>query len=211
MSAPRPRTVRPDRGFTLLEVLMVVLLVGIISSVVVMSVNTSGPERALPEESQRLAALLEQAANEAVMQNQEYGLRVTGQGYVFLCLDEAKQRWTGCADDIFRERELPDGLELRILRPGSIKELPAMAAAREREAGTAARQRQEEEGGEGMRLTPDLFLLSSGESSAASLEIRVTDDPAARSEVSIDEVGRVSLDGKGGGAPAAGGDRGGPA
>lgn len=215
MSAARRATALAAGGFTLLEVLMVVLLVGIISSVVVVSVNTGGAERDLPEEAQRLAALLEQASNEAVMQNQEYGLRVTPQGYVFLCLDEKKQRWTGCVDEIFRERELPEGLELRILRPGSIKELPSMAAQKDLEASTAARERQEADGDAATRVTPDLFLLSSGESSAASLEIRVTESPDVHSEVTIDEVGRVSVDGKGGGAPAPdaapGGDRAGAA
>lgn len=175
---------------------MVVLLVGIISSVVVMSINTSGPERQLPEESARLATLLEQAANEAVMQNQEFGLRVTGQGYVFLCLDEGKQRWKPCADEIFRERELPDGLELHLLRQGSIKDLPRMTTGSASDATSAVRQRQEEEGNGG-RVTPDLFLLSSGESSSGSLELRVTERPDERSEISLDEVGRVQVTGVG--------------
>lgn len=194
------------RGFTLLEVLMVVLLVGIISSVVVMSVNTTGPERQLPEEAARLATLLEQAANEAVMQNQELGLRVTGQGYAFLCLDEAKQRWAPCTDDIFRERELPDGLELHLLRQGSIKDLPRMSTGNASDATSAVRARQEEEGNAG-RLTPDLFLLSSGESSSGSLELRVTEKPEERSEISLDEVGRVTVTGAGApAAPQEGGD-----
>lgn len=179
-------------GFTLLEVLMVVLVVGILSSVVVLGIGSGGAGRHLPEEGQRLAALLEQAANEAVMQNQEYGLRVTDRGYGFLCLDEAKQRWTGCADDIFRERELPEGLELRLVRAGAIKGLPA----EEPSQGGEARERKEEEGDE-PRLTPDIFLLSSGETSAASIELRVVEDPDQRSEVSLDEVGRVSLEGAG--------------
>lgn len=180
-----------QRGFTLLEVLMVVLLVGIMSSVVVLSINTGGAGRQLPEESQRLAALIEQAANEAVMQNQEFGLRVTSEGYGFLCLNEAEQRWDACADEIFRERELPEGLELSLVREGSIESLPSLADAEAR----PARQRREE-GGE-PTLTPDLFLLSSGESSAARLELRVRDTPEERSEVSIDEVGRVRIEGAG--------------
>lgn len=190
MPACRPDS-RATGGFTLLEVLMVVLVVGILSSVVVLGIGTGGPGRHLPEEGQRLAALLEQAANEAVMQNQEFGLRVTDRGYGFLCLDEAKQRWGACADEIFRERELPEGLELRLLRTGAIKALPA---ADDADAGKAPPRGDKEEEG---RLTPDLFLLSSGEASAASLEIRVTEDPEQRSEVSLDEVGRVTLEGAG--------------
>jgi general secretion pathway protein H len=191
---------RAAGGFTLLEVLMVVLVVGILSSVVVLGIGSGGAGRHLPEEGQRLAALIEQAANEAVMQNQEYGLRVTDRGYGFLCLDEAKQRWRACNDDIFRERELPEGLELRLVRAGTIKGLPS------EEKDGDDRQRRQEEGDE-PRITPDIFLLSSGETSAASIELRVVEDPDQRSEVSLDEVGRVSLEGAG--APDRGAGEGG--
>jgi general secretion pathway protein H len=174
-------------GFTLLEVLMVVLLVGIISSVVMLNVGTGGAERHLREESDRLVALLGQAASEAVMQNQEYGLRLSEEGYTFLCLDEAKQRWAGCADNIFRAREIPESLELRVLRQGPQKELP-LAGDSDAAASTAAPR----DGQEGQRITPDIFLLSSGEASAASLELRVKESPELRSEIRIDEIGRVS-------------------
>lgn len=188
------------RGFTLLEVLMVVLLVGIISSVVMLSVGAGGEERQLQEESDRLAALLSQAASEAIMQNQEFGLRVTDTGYVFLCLDEARQRWGACDDDIFRERELPGGLELRVLRQASIRALPPSGEADT--AASSATPRNEEER---QRVTPDLFLLSSGEASAASLELRVQDHPEARREIRIDEIGRVTrVDAEAGGEDRAG-------
>lgn len=192
----RPRDLHPPRGFTLLEVLMVVLLVGIMSSVVVLSLGTAGAQRELPEEGARLAALMEEAAGEAVMQNQEYGLRLTGSGYAFLCLNEAKQRWAPCAEEAFRERELAGGLELRLVSQGGIKALPVLDLKGDVAASTAARQRDEEEGA-AAPLTPDLYFLSSGETSAATLELRVEESPEQRSEIRIDEVGRVTLEGAG--------------
>lgn len=185
---------RLQRGFTLLEVLMVVLLVGIISSVVMLSINSGGEQRQLREESDRLATLLEQASSEAVMQNQEFGLRLTDHGYVFLCLDEAKQRWAACKDEVFRERELADGLEIRMLRQSQLKGLPS--------SGKADDQKDAGED-DGKRLTPDLFLLSSGEASAGSIELRVAATPEVKSEISVDEIGRVRLTGEGEPEPAA--------
>lgn len=161
---------------------MVVLLVGIISSVVLLNVDTGGAGRQLREESNRLAALLEQAADEAVMQNQEYGLRLTEDGYVFLCLDEAKQRWGDCTDSLFRARRLAEGLELRLLRESELKGLPAVAEE-------STRQDRDE----AARLSPDLFLLSSGEASAARLELRVQEQPELHHEIRIDAVGRVTV------------------
>lgn len=160
---------------------MVVLLVGILSSVVMLNIGAGGAERHLREESDRLATLVEQAAMEAVMQSQEFGLRLEEDGYVFLCLNDAKQEWAYCQDPIYRERTLAEGLEVRLLKQGDLKDLPL--AANEEE------ERRDDD--EGLRLTPDIFLLSSGEASAASLEIRVQESPELRSEISIDAIGRV--------------------
>ncbi|MFP5430709.1 MAG: type II secretion system minor pseudopilin GspH [Gammaproteobacteria bacterium] len=178
------RTSRPHaraRGFTLLEVLMVVLVVGILSAVVLLGLNPGGPERRLNDEAERLAALLSLASSEAVMQNREYGLYLDDAGYRFLCLDEQNQRWSDCTGDkLFREHELPEGLEIRVLSDRRMR-LPAPAAAESlslQDQSTPA-------------LQPDVLLLSSGEASPAELEIRVADDPSARVEIRVDEIGRV--------------------
>lgn len=168
---------------------MVVLVVGIISGVAMLSLNVGGGERYLREESDRLAALLEQAANEAVMQNQEYGLKVTDKGYAFLCLDEAKQRWKPCTNNSsFREREMPEGLVIHLLREGKMT-IP-LQADKEKENSKSAGKDDEP------RINPDVFLLSSGEASPASLEIQVIEKPELKSEIRIDEIGRVSREGE---------------
>lgn len=178
------------RGFTLLEVLMVVLVVGIISGVAMLSFNPGGAERQLQDESDRLAALMAQASDEAVMQNQEYGLKIIDKGYYFLCLDEAKQRWKSCPESgSFRQRELPEGLEIHLLYGGKMA-LPLLANARSDAEADARPDKDQEESGP--RITPDIFLLSSGEASPASLEIQVTEKPELKSEIDIDAIGRVS-------------------
>lgn len=178
------------RGFTLLEVLMVVLVVGIISGVAMLSFNPGGAERHLQGESDRLAALMAQAADEAVMQNQEYGLKIADKGYYFLCLDEARQRWKSCPESgSFRQRKLSDGLEIHLLRGGKTT-LPLLANAKN-DAGADAGSGKDKEEPE-PRITPDIFLLSSGEASAASLEIQVTEKPWLKSEIDIDAIGRIS-------------------
>lgn len=179
---------RPLRGFTLLEVMMVVLLVGILSGIAMLGLNFGGAERQLQTESDRLATLLEQVGNEAVMQNQEYGLKLTDTGYLFLCLDEIKQRWKPCEGErSLRERTLPEGLEIHLLREGKL-DLPLAKDDDRKEDGTRDRD-------SGPRLYPDILLLSSGEASAASVEILVSEKPEFRSEIRVDDIGRVSRDG----------------
>lgn len=177
----RPRQHGPHslaQGFTLLEVMMVVLIVGIISGVALLSLNPGGAERHLDDETDRLTALLEMVGNEAVMQNREYGLKLAGNGYAFLCFDETARKWTPCRDDdSLRPRELPDGLEIHLLRESSMH----LSSAK---TGNDSSDSKE-------RLEPDVLLLSSGEASPASVELHVTDKPSLRTEISLDAIGRV--------------------
>lgn len=172
---------RASRGFTLLEVLMVVLVVGILSAMVLLSLNPGGAERHLNDEAERLASLLSLAGSEAVMQNREYGLQFDDNGYRFLCMDNTTQRWSLCeGDSLFKEHKLPDGLEIRVLASSrmQIPEAPMSQA----ESSVAQ---------EAPDLQPDILLLSSGEASPGELEVRVIDDPSKRVKVVLDEIGRV--------------------
>jgi len=172
------------RGFTLLEVLMVVLVVGILSAVVLISLNPGGPERRLDDEAERLASLLSLASSEAVMQNREYGLRFEDDGYRFLCLDEGKQQWLECTgDNLFKRHILPEGLEVRVLSASRVK-LPTKSAR-----ATAPGEDDADDGT--AALSPDILLLSSGEASPAEVEIRVTEEPSLRNPIIINELGRV--------------------
>lgn len=168
-------------GFTLLEVLMVVLVVGILSTVVMLGLNPGGPERHLNDEAERLASLLSLASSEAVMQNREYGLQLDMHGYRFLCMDTASQRWSQCTGDgLFKAHELPDGVEIRVLT-ASRMQLPEASGS----------QKQDPESPEVVDLQPDMLLLSSGEASPGELELRVVDEPSQRIMVKLDEIGRV--------------------
>ncbi len=179
----------PSRGFTLLEVLVVVVLVGIITSIAMLGMNAGGDERRLRDESDRLVTLLQQVGSEAVIQNQEYGLKITDRGYRFLCLDEVKQRWQACAaENGLQEHLLPEGLEIHVLRDSRLK-LP-LDGDEDKDG-----QANDAKEGEGARIYPDFLLLSSGEASPGSLEILLSTNPEIRSEIRIDELGRISREG----------------
>lgn len=186
----RPRLLAVQGGFTLLEVLLVVVLIGIISGIAMLGLSAGSDERRLRNESDRLAAMLVQVGSEAVMQNQEYGLKIRDNAYLFLCLDEVKQRWLACsADSTLQERSMPEGMEIHILRDSTLK--LALGEDDEKSEGSG----KDDNNAEGPRIYPDILLLSSGEASPASLEILVTDHPEIRTEIHIDELGRVNRDG----------------
>jgi type II secretion system protein H len=61
-------------GFTLIEILVVVTVIGIIVSIGLLSLSVLGDDRQLRIEARRIATLLASAQDEAVMQGREFGL-----------------------------------------------------------------------------------------------------------------------------------------
>lgn len=100
-------------GFTLLELLVVLVIVGITLSFAVLSLDLRSDEDIVVEEARRIAALMQLASDEAVLQGRELAMQVEGNEYRFLILDN--NSWQAItADEVLRERSLAKGLQARL-------------------------------------------------------------------------------------------------
>ena len=116
-------------GFTLLELLVVLVIVGITLSFAVLSLGLRSDKDIVLEESRRLTALMQLASEEAVIQGRELAMQLDGESYRFLLLDN-KNRWQVIeADEVLRERSLPDGLQAELVVEG-IGKTPASSSGR---------------------------------------------------------------------------------
>jgi general secretion pathway protein H len=98
-------------GFTLLEVLVVVVIIGIIASMAVVSTRVLGGDHEMDQEAKRLVAVLTQAREDSMLEGRDVGLRIDARGYDFMRYDARVERWELVGDDpLLRERTLPDGL-----------------------------------------------------------------------------------------------------
>lgn len=105
-------TFRQERGFTLVEILVVVIIIAIISSVSLLSMNLIDDDRELDTERKRLASLMQVVQDEALLQGREFGLELMTSTYRFVEFDPYSRSWVEVAgDDLFRPRKLPDGME----------------------------------------------------------------------------------------------------
>lgn len=102
-------------GFTLIEVLVVLVIVTIVIGVVAANLLPSAGDRGR-EEGERLVRMLQTARQEALLNGRIYAFSASERGYGFLRL-EANGRLRPVEDDeLLRERRLPAGVRIVALR-----------------------------------------------------------------------------------------------
>ncbi len=172
-----------SRGFSLLELLVVVVIIGILATMFTLSVGITSGDRELEREADRLQALLQLASEDAVMQGRELGLRFYPDAYEFSFLDPVENRWQiATQDPLLRERKLAEDVELLVTIEGREIDLDAAQDERDERVAAAAKaadespdddEEDEEDEAADAGYRPQVFLFSSGDLSPPfTLEMR---------------------------------------
>lgn len=144
-------------GFTLLELIVVVLIIGLMTGLVNLS---SGLNRQhdIEEEVERIAALITLASEESIFKSTELALEFDTTSYRFLALSD--DQWQALEGDrLLRERQLPAGLEIELYIEGERERLFTLATAKEKE-----KERK-----------PRIYIFSSGELTPFELTLQHAD------------------------------------
>lgn len=154
-------------GFTLIEIMVVMVIIGIIMSMAVLSINLN-QSTILEDEVNRLRSLTLMASEEAVMQGEELAVQMHVNGYQFLRLLQTDQAWQWepvSKDDLFRPRCFPPGLEMKLDLEGESAILDRMQC-RDGQSAAATTDEEDEDSlfdDEEKKELPKVYLLSSGE------------------------------------------------
>jgi len=171
-----------QQGFTLIELMVVMVLLGLLTSLAVTSIG-GNLARELEVETNRMHALLREAANEAVFTNSEIGVQVSEEGYSFITYDEQEQSWQAASSQILSPQTLPEWLTLEFQREGEAVELP------KRKQESEDREFGEEE----KVIKPDFMFLSSGEITNFTLTLSLRDDVNVSRDITLNEYGEIIL------------------
>ena len=165
-----------QNGFTLLEVILVLALIGLIMATVRYTVFSKNVEQEIEKEVQRLQVVFNMASDYAVINQYEMGLRVDEekQSYEFVKLDD-NERWTPLEHSKhFALRELPVGVTLNL----SLEGLPwqqdeSLFDAKIFDEELSVSNDRVEIGEEEDKVPPppQIFILSSGEITPFELKI----------------------------------------
>ncbi|MDP6416913.1 MAG: prepilin-type N-terminal cleavage/methylation domain-containing protein, partial [Gammaproteobacteria bacterium] len=115
-------------GFSLLELLVVVFIIGILATMFTLSVGVLGDDSELGKETARLQALLNVAREDAVTQGRELGMRFYPDGYEFAIFEEdfieyydpgdetqSQSKWTVMGPGtLLKPRQMPEGIVIEL-------------------------------------------------------------------------------------------------
>jgi type II secretion system protein H len=109
-----PRKGGGSKGFTLIEVAVVMLVIVIVLGIV--SVNLE-PDRETPvrDEARRMVLLLKTAQQESILQGKILAVAIERQGYYFLMLNDNNEFRPMDGDEVLRARPLPSGIVISMV------------------------------------------------------------------------------------------------
>jgi general secretion pathway protein H len=104
-----------SKGFTLVEILVVVVIMAIVVSFAILAIGTSGRDTQLDEETQRIEGLIGLLHERALLEGRDFGLRIEPAAYEFVVYDSRRDRWMPFdQENEFRRRTLPKGVSFQL-------------------------------------------------------------------------------------------------
>ncbi|MEN8719600.1 MAG: type II secretion system minor pseudopilin GspH [Oceanococcaceae bacterium] len=157
MAEHTPQPTRRDAGFTLIEILVVVFIIGVILGFATLSLGGRSLDDRIEQDARRLYQVMQLAADEAILTTAEIGFQPLEDGYAFLVRGDAS--WVPI--------ENPRS-PLRVHR----FEIPARLRILEQTGGPPPSTQDEDE-----ELLPAVYFFSSGELTPFTIELFVPDNP----------------------------------
>ncbi|MGF2685679.1 type II secretion system minor pseudopilin GspH [Marinobacter sp. DUT-3] len=141
-------------GFTLIEILVVLIVVGLLAALAVLNLGGGSQQREMENHVREMFLLMQTASEQAVLNNKELGLLLEEGSYRFATLNEQANEWTQPGERMFRQRSFPDWL---LVTEFIESDTPRLASEED-------------------KLRPDIVFFSSGETTPFEVEFTIGSD-----------------------------------
>ena len=159
------QTLAAKNGFTLVEVMLVMLLIGLLATTVVMNFSGESREERLEKEAERFQQVFQFVAETAMLKQQEWGLYIKEDRYGFLYYSNEDNKWAAADEPAgVREHKLPEGVVLSLELEGLPGEDSNLLSQLDWQL-----DEDEQEADSKIPVLPQVFILSSGEISPFQL------------------------------------------
>ncbi|MGB1271663.1 MAG: prepilin-type N-terminal cleavage/methylation domain-containing protein, partial [Endozoicomonas sp.] len=102
-------------GFTLVEMLVVILIIGILLGITLLSPVTGSLHKIVQGQAARLEVLFAQVRDKALLENVEYGFSINQSGvYSWWVLSISDGEWVKLEESPFQPRQFPDSLDVQL-------------------------------------------------------------------------------------------------
>ncbi|MEH6354994.1 MAG: type II secretion system minor pseudopilin GspH [Marinobacter sp.] len=155
-----------QNGFTLIEILVVLVIIGLMAALAVFTMGGSSQQRELEVEVQNLYLRMQVASEQAVLNNLEAGLAIDTVSYQFVVFDDETQGWKTSQERLFQAHALPSWLSVDTTVAADAPRLT----------------------NDNNKLRPDVVFFSSGETTPFEIELMVTGQESARHRLYSDGV-----------------------
>ncbi|PTA48532.1 type II secretion system protein GspH [Shewanella morhuae] len=177
-------------GFTLMEVMLVILLMGLTAAAVTMSIGNSGPQQSLDRTAQQFIAATEMVLDETVLSGQFMGIVIEKTSYQFVFYKDGK--WLPLDEDrLLSEKEMEQGVVMNLVLDG----LPLVQEDEEDDSWFEEPLIEPSSDDKKKHPEPQIMLFPSGEMSAFELTFIAKTDKRQQAEALVagDALGRLTL------------------
>ena len=181
----RAAVLRHQRGFSLLELLVALMVIVLVTTMVNLSVNSGGQDIQLESVVRNLADVGSYALDEAQMTGVDYGLLIEEEQaagetrYSYRWLERYIDGWRDptSGKEVFARQQLPPGIALELeLEDAPVVELSLDDNKEEEEA-----------------ITPQVVLYASGEATVGAINVRQLDKDELLWRIEWDLFGRFDV------------------
>jgi general secretion pathway protein H len=146
---------KQNKGFTLLELMLVILVIGVMARIVVPSITWGSDEDKISKSANRFKAVFDLASEFAMINNYELGLIIKDNDYKFVAFNGTA--WANFAqEEYFKPSKHEEGVELKL-------ELDGLPWAENNLLNEVTFQQESDDDEDKEMLSPQIYILSSGD------------------------------------------------